>query len=487
VADPGWSFYVGGVFDEKNPWFIVMPDVNRYLSRVSYLMRQGKPANDVLLYLSNSDAWAQFKPGHISLSDDVGQCLGKEIVGRILDAGYNLDFFDDQMLDRFGRVNGGDISFGDLRYKVVVLAGVERMPLSTLRKLEEFARAGGVLIATRREPAIAPGFTATDADQQEVHDITRRLFHGSGAPGIFVADDSQIAKAMASRLAPDVAFSPPSPQIGFVHRHTDYADIYFLDNTSNRPIDVSAALRIEGETPHCWNPLTGEIKPVDVVNRSAGATRIGLSLDAYESTVIVWDHEPGIATDLMPMGGSASLVDLNTDWEVQFGKDSKPIRISSPGSWATDPATQHFSGVATYTHGFSLYPGHGSVRLEFGDSKPLEVARNLHSSPGYMAALDAPIREVAVVYINNHRAGSVWSPPYELDITHWVNSGDNTVRIEIANTAINSIAGTGFPNYDVKAIAGQFGDRFTPPATEKYKPLPWGLLGNVRLVLTRSN
>ena len=55
---PGWSFYAAAVFDEKNPWWIVMPDVTKYLQRVSYILRQGTPANDVALFLPNNDAWA---------------------------------------------------------------------------------------------------------------------------------------------------------------------------------------------------------------------------------------------------------------------------------------------------------------------------------------------------------------------------------------------------------------------------------------------
>ena len=59
---PGWSFYAAGVFDQDNPWWIVMPDVTKYLQRVSYLLRQGTPANDVALFLPNSDAWANLGP-----------------------------------------------------------------------------------------------------------------------------------------------------------------------------------------------------------------------------------------------------------------------------------------------------------------------------------------------------------------------------------------------------------------------------------------
>ncbi len=41
AGDPGWSFYAAAVFNDHNPWWIVMPDVTAYLSRVSYLLRQG--------------------------------------------------------------------------------------------------------------------------------------------------------------------------------------------------------------------------------------------------------------------------------------------------------------------------------------------------------------------------------------------------------------------------------------------------------------
>ena len=35
---PGWRFYAAAVFNEKNPWWIVMPDVNRYLAATSWFM-----------------------------------------------------------------------------------------------------------------------------------------------------------------------------------------------------------------------------------------------------------------------------------------------------------------------------------------------------------------------------------------------------------------------------------------------------------------
>ena len=89
-----------------------MPDVTKYLQRVSSTLRQGKPANDVAVYLADDDAWANFTPGNISLTSLVGRYLGNS-VGTILDAGYNLDFFDDGMLEHRGKFDGGALAFGD--------------------------------------------------------------------------------------------------------------------------------------------------------------------------------------------------------------------------------------------------------------------------------------------------------------------------------------------------------------------------------------
>ena len=51
--------------------------------------------------------------------------------------------------------------------RVVLLPGVETIPLESLRKLAQFAQRGGHLVATRRLPARAPGFRATDSEQRE--------------------------------------------------------------------------------------------------------------------------------------------------------------------------------------------------------------------------------------------------------------------------------------------------------------------------------
>ncbi len=124
AKEPGRRFYAAAVFNDHNPWWIVMPDITKYLQRVSWLLRQGQPANDVAVYLPTDDAFASFTLGHDSVNQAMDRLIGPKVIPQILDAGYNFDFIDDAAIAKVG-----------VPYKILVLPGVERMPLETLQKI----------------------------------------------------------------------------------------------------------------------------------------------------------------------------------------------------------------------------------------------------------------------------------------------------------------------------------------------------------------
>ena len=104
VEYPGWRFYAAGAFNDQNPWWIVMPDVMRYLQRVSFVLRQGNPVAQVAVYLPTSDAWAGFTPGHANLFEALVRRVGPDVLGTISRAGLAFDLVDDDVLARSGRV-----------------------------------------------------------------------------------------------------------------------------------------------------------------------------------------------------------------------------------------------------------------------------------------------------------------------------------------------------------------------------------------------
>ncbi len=475
AGEPGWSFYAAGVFDDHNPWWPVMPDLTAYLTRCSDLLRRGRPANDVAVYLADDDGWAGFTPGHVSLSDAVGERLGPAVVGTVLDAGYGLDFFDDGLLAARGKVDGGALAFGDLRYRVVVLAGVERLRPATMATFEAFVRAGGTLIATRSLPSTAPGYRSTAADHRAVADWSARLFGGDHPPARFVRDERDLPAALVAGLPPDLVLDPPNPAVGFVHRRTDVGDLYFLANTSNCPVTARARCRAAGPVAEAWDPMSGATTPLAV---TGGA--VPVALDAYGAAAVLFTAGTPAA---VAEPGPAVTADVSAGWTVRFPGDAAARPVGPLHSWADDPATRDFSGVATYRRAVTV-PAGRRVVLGFGPARPRAGRPATRPGSGFTADLDSPVGEAAVVFVNGARAGSVWCPPYAIDVTRFVRPGENDVRVDVANTAVNALATAGFPNYDAAGLEAAFGKRFDPPRAAAFVPAPSGLLGPITLTVS---
>jgi len=479
---PGWAFYAAGVFNEKNPWWIVMPDVAGYLQRCSYLLRQGAPANDVAFYLPVSDAYAVFSPGRANLIESLRIRVGSEAVGAVLNAGFNLDFVDDVVLRQIGSVENGTLVLGPNRYRAVVLPNVERIPLDTYRLLSDFVRSGGRLIATRRQPALAPGFAATESDHAEIRRISQTLFSSSSEGSRFIEDEkTHLAEALRHMLSPDFMLASEVSDIGFVRRRTDDAEIYFLANTSNTRQITRASFRIAGMQAEWWDPMSGQITPAAVTADENNRTSVELELEPYEGRFLVFTQTG--RRESAPIGERETVfLDLSDGWSVMFGLTGVSREMQRLNSWIDDEATRYFSGVAAYLKTVSvpedmLQPDI-VLKLDFGEGRALEEIRS--RSSGMQAWFEGPVREAAVVYVNGQRAGSVWCPPYEVEVTGLLKRGENRIRILVGNTAVNHMAGRALPDY--RLLNQRYGKRFDPQDMDKIEPIHSGLLGPIRLI-----
>jgi hypothetical protein len=484
AGSPGWSFYAAAVFNQNNPWWLVMPDITRYLQRISFLLRQGRPVNDVAIYVPTDDAWASFSPGKVSIDEAMNGLLGPDLIPSVLEAGYNFDFIDDTAIQQVGKVEQGSLSANASRYRIIILPGVERISVATLRKLEDFARNGGTLIATRRRPSLAPGLEGREEQGRQIHSIVQDLFEVPSAPAHFVDDERrQLVSLLAKSLAPDVAFSSPAPDIGFVHRSTPFAEIYFLANTGNQRVQTQAVFRVTEMEPEWWDPFTAKVYRAGGVSHSKNSTTITVDLEPYESRVLMFTHRlrPGSSGDGVEASPPEPL-DLSGGWNVSFGEAAASLPMDHLQSWTDNAGTRFFSGQATYEKTVSIPAGalqeQFETRLDFGPGTAVE--RTEQHGNGIRAWYEGPVREAAVVFVNGRRAGSVWHPPYTLDVTPFLHPGENTFRIVVANLAINQIAGRALPDYRLLNL--RYGERFTPEDKKDIQPLPSGLLGAIRLI-----
>jgi hypothetical protein len=173
-------------------------------------------------------------------------------------------------------------------------------------------------------------------------------------------------------------------------------------------------------------------------------------------------------------------VDVSEGWRVRFGGEgpATPYRLRS---WTDDPETRFFSGRATYERTIDVPPG----MLRTGRRWWLDLGEGRAVAPtplrsGTRAWLEAPVREAAVVFVNGRRAGSVWAPPYAIDLTRELRTGPNELRLDVGNLAINHLAGTELPSY--RLVHLRYGQRFDPQDMDKVRPVTAGLLGPIRLV-----
>jgi hypothetical protein len=483
AVEPGWRMYAAAALDAHNPWFGVMPEVTRYLQRVSFALRQGEPANDVALLLPNDDVWATFTAGalkggsptstlgfdqsgsNVSLDERMGKALGDRVIAQVLDAGFNLDFIDADALDVVG-----------IPYRVLVLPAVDRLPVATYEKVLAFAKHGGVVIATGKMPGTAPGLVNAERDSARLKQASQELFHGDVATAHFVPDDSTLGATLAQYARPDMMLSPRTPEIGFLHRKLPGGELYFVANTSNAAKQVRAEFRDKARDAEMWDAMTGEVTGI------ADPAQIEIDLAAYESKLIYFSDTAMVASVTAKRHESV-VAELSRDWKVSFGGTRVSETMEALSSWSADAKTRYFSGVASYEKSLEL-PASGVGKdarlwLDFGEGTQVTPP----SPPGahnMRAYLESPVREAARVFVNGKLAGVVWHPPYRVDVTPLVHAGMNEVRIEVGNTAINSLAGQSLPDY--RLLWDRYGMLFAPQDMENLKPLPSGIMGPVTLV-----
>jgi len=283
-----------------------------------------------------------------------------------------------------------------------------------------------------------------------------------------VTEESGLGAAMHAALPPDLA---AAPEIGFIHRKLPFAEAYFVANTSNHPVKTQAAFRVTGLDAEWWDAMTGKTSP-------AGGNRLELDLAPYESRVVVFAKER-LPEPPKPTGPAPAPVDISSGWKVTF-TGAQPAEMSTLRSWTEEPDRKFYSGLATYEKTATVPDLHGhQLWLNFGEGTPV-TAQERRAGSGMRAMFEGPVREAAVVYVNGKRAGAVWSAPYEVNVTGLVKPGENSIRVVVANTALNEMAKGPLPDY--KALNAKYGERFQAQDMQSVQPIASGLLGPIRLV-----
>jgi len=208
------------------------------------------------------------------------------------------------------------------------------------------------------------------------------------------------------------------------HRQTADADWYFVAATAQQAFKGTLRFRATGNV-ELWDPVTGKSTPA-AAQREGAQTQVALDLPPSGSVFVVFRKTgkpvaPAVAASAVP----ARQVAITGPWTLSFPAGwgaPESIRVDGLKSWTEldlPAAARSFSGTATYATDFTLdtLSSNACVELELGRVEVIASAR-----------------------VNGAPVGTVWTPPFRLDITKAVKPGVNRLAVDVTSTWHNRLA-----------------------------------------------
>lgn len=411
---------VGTHFHRNITWAEKAKPFVDYISRNQFMLQSGRFVADIAYYLGEDIP--AVVPYWEKLSNEAP-------------SGYDYDFVNTEILNRFEVQNGELVLPSGMRYKVLVLPEKTTMTLAVLNKIAELVKNGAVIVGPK--PEKSPSLVGYPNVDNEVALKANEVWGGADGKFIYQNNFGQgkvfwnapllgIFGEMGLKKDIDYTMPHTNTKLSWMHRKTENEDYYFLLNMRNQTEDLEVQFRIEGKIPELWYADKGTIRPLAYKIRN-GLTTVKLHLEPQESVFVVF-QEPAIQNEVILSENKAvNLVNLDSSWEVSFPENSgapKKVTLDKLVSWTehTNDGVKYFSGTATYTKSFEVKKSW--IKPDSGIWLDLGI-----------------VKDIAVVSVNGIEIETLWKAPYQVDISKFVKSGTNKLEIKVTNQWDNRIIG----------------------------------------------
>ncbi|MDR2037678.1 MAG: glycosyl hydrolase [Bacteroidales bacterium] len=431
---PGMTMGPYGVhWDRNQTWWPMVDAYHRYVARCQLMLQQGRTVADVL-YLTPEGAPHVFRAPESALEYELPFLPDRK--------GYNFDGCPPGMIEQASVKHHQIVFPGGASYSLLVLPDFETMTPGLLKKIKELVNEGATVIGL--PPVKSPGLTNYPDCDREVQTIAAELWGGLDIPqtlttrtfgkgkiiwgselrekaDLLYAPYSITSGVLSSMNIPE-DFSAKAP-IRYTHRTMPDGDIYFVANRTGNKVSNACFFRITGKQPELWDPITGETRFLPEYMAAEGGVKIQLEFEPHESYFIIFRKE-GIPSNGKNFVPKQLLKTLDSKWEVSFdpawgGPESTIFEQLTDWTQHPDPGIRYYSGTAVYKQNFDLpEKNNGKIYLNLGK-----------------------VKNMARVRINGKEAGTIWTTPWQVDITGMVRSKNNQLEIEVVNLWPNRLIG----------------------------------------------
>ncbi len=458
AGKPGFVYHAGEHINVNTTWWEMARPFMDYISRCSYMLRQGNFVGDACLYYGdqapNLVPPKRIDPNITPIYND-DQCLHcglpKPVNAGEL-PGYDYDYINADIVTTTLTAESGKLVLpSGQSYKVMLLPDRDDISLEVLKSLEKLVNNGAVVIG--RKPERTTSLKNYPDCDREVKTIAGKLWgrcdgekilsnnYGKGTV-YWGKSVEQVLKEL--NIQPDLevkGIDNCDRHIDYIHRQTETEDIYFVSNSSPVEEKVTCIFRVdENMVPELWDAETGLIQREVEYSKEENGISIEFILDPLASRFVVFrnkstgKNDAGLSCDLQygfqhkqKAGEVNEPIDLTDNWEIGFNPEMggpKSYQLDKLTSWSDidEKGIKYYSGSASYSRDFSI------------DKDALSLG-----TEAYVAFGD--IQEMARVFINGNDCGIVWTPPYKARITPYLQAGTNAITVQVINTWNNRIVG----------------------------------------------
>lgn len=402
---PGQQYFAGTHLNPNVTWWAKSAPFFAYLNRCQWMLQQGAFVADACYYYGDHvPNFAQLR------ASDPAKVGG----GRDYDV-----ITEDAILNRLSCRDGLLVLPDGMSYRMLALRDHDAISLPVLRKLRELVAAGATVAGPK--PVRATGLTGYPESDAEVRRLADEMWGGGKVTAAKSGDEILTAAGLKQDFTWTGAAKTGS--IGFIHRRTESADIYFVNNREPAAVELSAEFRVSGKGVELWDAVSGARRAVPGES-GEGTTKVALALPPCGSVFVVFRGQPSAATTA-PEAREAST--LTGPWSVtfdpQWGGPPRPVEFANLADWTTrpEPGIRFYSGTAAYQKNWTWdgAAGESGLLLDLGE-----------------------VRELAEVKLNGRSLGIVWSPPFRVAIPAGaLRKGSNQLEIEVVNFWPNRIIG----------------------------------------------
>ncbi len=317
------------------PWFHYYKVFSDYISRVSFLLSQGDPAQDFLLLVPTASMRATQK-GRGYRSKENRKIIDTFNAAMDLLIRNQMDFellFEETVEEGLVSVSESRLNSAGSLFDLLVVPACVVLTPAVEELLERYLRKGGKVIWVGVLPSLS---TAGRELSRGFYEQMKNA--GEEGRAVIISNIKKEGRKMAAALRnlhpPDVMVEdPPDEEIIYHHRRIDHLDIYFLANMGTKRKEVTVSFHSYRAALSRWNPVTAECSSLSWERGRDGRVKTRMEFEEGESCFLVWHEGKSFGEESeagMSSGANLSLppLDFTPEWKLE--PEKKNIMLVEP-------------------------------------------------------------------------------------------------------------------------------------------------------------